>query len=109
MKKFIKICKAILPRYFRVAYSHLSFCWLQTAYFPVCVSLESHAIKHYICVYGLPKLHLHLSTCSFSTDCALEYIWFDAACCILLACLRKIALCAIKAESISHYDFYNYR
>ena len=70
MQKFVKICKAFLPRSFRVAHWHLSFRWLQTAYFPICVSLESHAIKHYICVYGLPKLHLHLSTCSFSTDCA---------------------------------------
>ena len=34
------------------------------------VSLKLHAIKHYICVYELPKLHLHLSTCSLSTDCA---------------------------------------
>ena len=47
MKKFIKICKAILPQCFRVAHWHLSFHWLQTAYFPMFVSLESHAIKHY--------------------------------------------------------------
>ena len=70
MKKLIKICKAILPRFFRVAHWHLSFRWLQTAYFLMFVSLKSHAIKHYICVYELPKLHLHLSTCSLSTDCA---------------------------------------
>ena len=68
---------ASLPWCFRVAHWHLSFRWLQTAYFPMFVDLESHAIKHYIlCVYGLPKLHLLLSTCSLSTDCA----WFDAAC-----------------------------
>ena len=66
----MKICKAILPRFFRVAHWHLSFRWLQTAYFPMFVSLKSHAIKHYICVYELPKLHSHLSTCSLSTDCA---------------------------------------
>ena len=70
MKKFIKMCKAILPRFFRVAHWHLSFRWLQTAYFPIVVSLKSHAIKHYICVYELPKLHLHLITCSLSTDSA---------------------------------------
>ena len=64
MKKFIKIYKAILPRCFRVAHWHLSFRWLLTEYFPMLVSLESHAIKCYICVYGLPKLHLHLNTCS---------------------------------------------
>ena len=69
IKKFIKLCKAILPRCFRVAHWHLSFRWLQTAYFPMFVSLESHIIKHYICVYGLPKLHLHFSTCSLSTNC----------------------------------------
>ena len=68
MKMFIKICKAILPRFFRVAHWHLSFGWLQAAYFPTFVSLKSHAIKHYICVYEQPKLHLHLSTCSLSTD-----------------------------------------
>ena len=31
MKEFIKICKAILPRCFRVAHWHLSFRLLQTA------------------------------------------------------------------------------
>ena len=50
MKKFIKICKAILPRCFRVAHWHLSFCWLQTVYFPMFLSLESHAVQHYICI-----------------------------------------------------------
>ena len=70
MKKFIEICKAILPWFFRVAHWHLSFLGLQTVYFPMFVSLKSHAIKHYISVYELLKLHLHLSTCSLSTDCA---------------------------------------
>ena len=64
MKKFIKICKAILPQFFRLAHWHLSFRCLQTAYFLMLVNLKSHAIKHNICVYELPKLHLHLSTCS---------------------------------------------
>ena len=69
MKEFIKICKTILPRCFRVAYCHF-VGHIQTAYFPTFVSLVSHAIKHYICIYGLPKLQLHLSTRSLSTVCA---------------------------------------
>ena len=80
MKKFIKICKAILPHFFRVAHWHLSFHWLQTAYFPMFVSLKSHAIKRYICIYELPKLHLHLSTYSLSTDYAYDCTWLDVAC-----------------------------
>ena len=54
----------------------LSFHWLQTAYFPIFVSSESHAIKHYTCVNEPPKLQLHLSTCSLSTVCVSNFTWF---------------------------------
>ena len=69
MKKFIKICKAILPRFFSSRTLALVIS-LVTNCFPMFVSLKSHAVKHYICVYELPMLHVHLSTCSLSTDCA---------------------------------------
>ena len=36
----------------------MSFRLLQTLYFPMFVSLKSHAIKHYLCSFGLPKLQL---------------------------------------------------
>ena len=70
MKKFIKIYKAILPSVFSSSTLALVISLVTNCVFAMFVSLKSHAVKDYICVYELPKLYLHLSTCSLSTDCA---------------------------------------
>lgn len=87
MKKFIKICKAILPRCFRVAHCNISFPWLQATYFPMFVSLESHAIKHY------RSSSLHTSTCCMSTDSA-----WDCQCCMMHT---NTSYCALLVRNTS--------
>ena len=76
MKKFIQICKAILPQFFRVAHWHLSFRWLQTAYFPMFVSLKSHAIKH---VHGLMHRYMqHQTMYNLTHNQCLSYMYLSA-------------------------------